>query len=226
MTDAVMLFAAGFGTRMGALTQDRPKPLIPVAGKPLIEHAMCFVRDIAPARIVANAHYKADQIVSHFAGTDVKVIVESPDILDTGGGLKAALPLLDAEVVFTMNTDAVWDGPNPLTLLKAAWTNDMQALLLCVPQARTIGHTGKGDIDIVDGGRAVWGTETIYTGVQIIRSDIVSDTPENVFSLKSVWENLETKGQLNAVSYPGRWCDVGRPEGVTLAEAMLRDADV
>lgn len=226
MTDAVMLFAAGFGTRMGALTQDRPKPLIPVAGKPLIEHAMSFVRNFAPARVVANAHYRADQIVDHFAGTNVTVIVESPDILDTGGGLKAALPLLEAGVVFTMNTDAVWDGPNPLTILKAAWTDDMQALLLCVPQARTIGHAGKGDINIQDGGRAVWGTETIYTGVQIIRSDIVSNRAESVFSLKSVWDDLEAKGQLNAVVYPGRWCDVGRPEGIALAEAMLRDADV
>lgn len=226
MTDAVMLFAAGFGTRMGALTKDRPKPLVKVAGKPLIDHAMRFVRDFPDARVVVNAHYKSGQIIDFFDGTDVKVSVETPQILDTGGGLKAALPLLDADVIFTMNTDAVWDGPNPLRVLKSAWKDDMQALLLCVPKAQTIGHAGKGDIDISPNGRATWGIETIYSGVQIIRSDIVSNTPENVFSLKAIWQKLEANGKLKAVVYPGRWCDVGHPDGITLAEDMLRTTDV
>lgn len=226
MTDAVMLFAAGFGTRMGALTKDRPKPLVKVAGKPLIDHAMRFVRDFPDARVVVNAHYKSGQIIDFFDGTDVKVSVETPQILDTGGGLKAALPLLDADVIFTMNTDAVWDGPNPLRVLKSAWKDDMQALLLCVPKAQTIGHAGKGDIDISPNGRATWGIETIYSGVQIIRSDIVSNTPETVFSLKAIWQKLEANGKLKAVAYPGRWCDVGHPDGITLAEDMLRTTDV
>lgn len=226
MTDAVMLFAAGFGTRMGALTKDRPKPLVKVAGKPLIDHAMRFVRDFPDARVVVNAHYKSGQIIDFFDGTDVKVSVETPQILDTGGGLKAALPLLDADVIFTMNTDAVWDGPNPLRVLKSAWKDDMQALLLCVPKAQTIGHAGMGDIDISPNGRATWGIETIYSGVQIIRSDIVSNTPENVFSLKAIWQKLEANGKLKAVVYPGRWCDVGHPDGITLAEDMLRTTDV
>lgn len=226
MTDSVMLFAAGFGTRMGALTKDRPKPLVKVAGKPLIDHAMRFVRDFPDARVVVNAHYKSGQIIDFFDGTDVKVSVETPQILDTGGGLKAALPLLDADVIFTMNTDAVWDGPNPLRVLKSAWKDDMQALLLCVPKAQTIGHAGMGDIDISPNGRATWGIETIYSGVQIIRSDIVSNTPENVFSLKAIWQKLEANGKLKAVAYPGRWCDVGHPDGITLAEDMLRTTDV
>lgn len=227
MPDAVMLFAAGFGTRMGTLTKDKPKPLIRVAGKPLIDHAMDFVKAISPACVVANAHYKADQIVDHFAGTDVQVSVESPDILDTGGGLKAALPLLKADVVFTMNTDAVWDGPNPLDVLKAAWRGDMDALLLCVPMSQTVGRSsGKGDFDITSDGLAHWGTDTVYSGVQIIRAEIVSKSPENVFSLRAIWEELEAKGRLHAVTYPGRWCDVGHPDGITLAEDMLRSADV
>jgi len=226
MTDAVMLFAAGFGTRMGRLTQDRPKPLVRVAGKPLIDHAMTLVHEAGPFQIVANAHYKADQIIAHFAGTDVQVTVETPDILDTGGGLKAALPLLGSDTVFTMNTDAVWDGPNPLALLKAAWTDEMQVLLLCIPKARAIGHSGTGDLDVLEDGHAKWGTDTIYSGLQIIRSDTVSNIAENVFSLKTVWDQLEAKGQLHAVTYPGRWCDVGHPDGIKLAEDMLGYADV
>jgi len=221
MPDAVMLFAAGFGTRMGALTSDRPKPLIKVAGLPLIDHALGLVRDLAPSRIVLNAHYNAQQIVDHVAGTGVRVAVETPDILDTGGGLKAAMPLLESDVVFTMNTDAVWKGPNPLRILRDAWQDDMQALLLCVPKGRAIGHAGKGDFDISDDGTATWGDDAIYTGVQIIRLDTVSETAQDVFSLKTVWERLEAQGQLRAVTYPGEWCDVGRPEGIVLAEKML-----
>lgn len=89
-----MLFAAGFGTRMGALTAERPKPLVPVAGKPLIDHALALADAYGPLRRVANAHYHADQIVAHLAGRDVAINVETPRILDTGGGLRAALPLL------------------------------------------------------------------------------------------------------------------------------------
>ena len=226
MPDAVMLFAAGFGTRMRALTQDRPKPLVQVAGRPLIDHAMALVGDYGAHTVVANAHYKADQIVQHFSGRDVHVSVEHPDILDTGGGLKAALPMLDADPVFTMNTDAVWYGPNPLRVLADAWRDDMSALLLCIPKAQAVGHVGSGDIDIAGDGRVSWGTDTIYSGVQIIRKDCVSDVAENVFSLKAVWEGLVNQNALHAVAYPGRWCDVGHPEGIACAEAMLVDADV
>lgn len=226
MPDAVMLFAAGFGTRMGPLTKDRPKPLIPVAGRPLIAHAMDFVEEMKPDQVVVNAHYKAEQIVEYFSDAPVHVQVEMPDILDTGGGLKAALPVLGTDVVFTMNTDAVWNGPNPLLMLKEAWTDDMTALLLCVPKAQAIGHIGKGDIDIDTNGRATWGTETIYSGVQMIRADIVSNVAENVFSLKSVWDQLEADGTLRAIRYPGEWCDVGHPGGITLAEDMLGYTDV
>jgi MurNAc alpha-1-phosphate uridylyltransferase len=102
----------------------------------------------------------------------------------------------------------------------------MKALLLCIPKAQAIGHNGAGDIDVLAGGRATWGKDTIYSGVQIIRSDIVSNIAENVFSLKAVWKDLEKKDQLTAVTYPGRWCDVGHPAGVALAENMLGYSDV
>ena len=221
MPDAIMLFAAGFGTRMGALTKDRPKPLVEVAGQPLVDHAMALVREAGVERVVVNAHYLSEQIVDHFEGTDVTVAVEMPEILDTGGGLKAALPVLGAETVFTMNTDAVWKGPNPLSVLRAAWSEDMQVLLLCVPTGKAIGHAGGGDFDILSDGRASWGTEAIYSGVQIIRTDIVSNMAQNVFSLKEVWVELEAQSKLHAVLYPGQWCDVGHPGGIALAEDLL-----
>lgn len=221
-----MLFAAGFGTRMGALTATRPKPLVQVAGKPLIDHAMKIVREVDPKTIVVNAHYKAEQIAGHFADTSVAVSVEHPEILDTGGGLKAALPLLKTDPVFTMNTDSVWKGPNPLKVLEDAWTDDMQALLLCLPKSNAVGHSGTGDFDIDQNGYARWGTETVYSGVQIIRTKIVSNNAQSTFSLRKVWEDLVSQNALHAVIYPGLWCDVGHPDGIALAEAMLERDDV
>ena len=130
----------------GALTKDRPKPLIEVAGRPLIDHALDLVKDLDPVRTVANLHYHADQLAAHLGPKGVLLSREDPEILETGGGLRAALPMLGADPVFTLNTDAIWSGPNPLTLLQKAWDpSRMDALLMCVPVARTVGHIGSGD---------------------------------------------------------------------------------
>jgi len=142
---AIMLFAAGFGTRMGALTKDMPKPLIPVGGVPLIDHALQLAGSVNPARIVANLHYRADQLADHLTPKGV-LLSHEPEILETGGGLRAALPLLGDGPVYTLNPDVIWDGPNPLKQLCAAWQPDkMDALLMCVPVSHTVGYSGRGD---------------------------------------------------------------------------------
>ena len=225
--DTVMLFAAGLGTRMGALTHDRPKPLIEVAGKALIDHALAEVRAAGLSRVVVNAHYRAEQIVAHVAGTDIRVSHESPDLLDTGGGLRAALPLTGPGPLFTMNTDAVWAGPNPLAALAAGWQpEEMDALLLCVTPAQAIGHAGMGDFKLGSQGRATRGPGLVYTGVQIIKTDLLAEIPEAAFSLNLVWDRMIAMGRLYGMPYDGAWCDVGHPAGITLAEEMLRNADV
>lgn len=222
-----MLFAAGFGTRMGALTATRPKPLIPVAGKPLIDHALDLVSAHGLARTVVNTHYLPDQIEAHLAGRDITLSHEAPDILETGGGLRAALHLLGDGPVFTMNTDAVWSGPNPLAQLATAWNPDeMDALLLCIPPAAAIGHAGQGDFEIDPSGRARRGPGAIYSGLQILKTDALADIPDRAFSLNLLWNRMLEQNRLFATTYPGTWCDVGTPEGIDLAEAMLRDADV
>jgi MurNAc alpha-1-phosphate uridylyltransferase len=225
-----MLFAAGFGTRMGALTQDRPKPLIEVAGRALLDHTLDIARAADVERIVVNTHYKTDQIKAHLAaqgGTpQIKISHEAPDILDTGGGLMAALPLLDSSPVFTMNTDAIWRGPNPLGLLAEAWRDDMDALLLCLPPAQAIGHGGKGDFTLAPDGHATRGPGLVYSGVQIIRTDVLDAMPRGAFSLNLIWDRLIARNRLNAVVYPGQWCDVGHPGGIALAEQLLDAPDV
>lgn len=227
MPGAVMLFAAGFGTRMGALTRDLPKPLIEVAGKPLIDHALTLAKAIAPARIVANLHYLPDPLAAHLAPRGVALSLETPDILDTGGGLRAALPLLGDGPVYTLNTDAIWSGPNPLELLRAGWDPArMDALLVCVPVARTLGRSDSGDFSLDDADRIRRGPGFVYGGAQIIRTEALHDFTEPAFSLNRLWDRMLAQGRLFGLRYPGRWCDVGHPGGIALAESLLADADV
>lgn len=221
-----MLFAAGFGTRMGALTAERPKPMIKVAGRPLIDHALDLAAPLGLRRTVVNTHYKPAPLRAHLAGRDVMISHED-EILETGGGLRQALPLLGDRPVFTMNSDAVFRGPNPLELLRAAWRPEaMDALLLCVPLGRAIGHAGEGDFVLDPAGRLTRGKGEVYTGLQIIKTEGLEAIPDQAFSLNQLWNRIQPEGRLYGISYPGDWCDVGRPEGIGLAEAMLEAPDV
>lgn len=221
---AAMLFAAGFGTRMGELTKDRPKPLIEVAGRPLIDHALDLVDAMRPLRVVANLHYRADQLAEYLSPKDVLLSREEPRILETGGGLRAALPLLGPGPVFTLNSDAIWAGPNALQMLRNHWDPDkMDALLMCIPSARTIGHSGTGDFRQDDSGRIIRGGDLIYGGAQVLKTDGLYDIAEDVFSLNLLWDRMMNARRLYALVYPGHWCDVGRPEGIALAEGLIAD---
>ena len=222
-----MLFAAGFGTRMGTLTEACPKPLVKVAGRPLIDHTLDLVRSYAPTKIVANLHYLHDQIETYLTGQGVDFTCEHPDILETGGGLRAALPMLGPDPVFTMNTDAIWRGPNPLNFLADLWRpGQMDALLLCIPKPQALGHTGKGDFLIDNDGRVTRGPGLIYSGLQITRTDLLSTIPQRAFSLNLVWDEMLSDGRLHAATYPGQWCDVGKPESIQLAANLLHGTDV
>lgn len=224
-----MIFAAGFGTRMGALTRDRPKPLIEVAGRALIDHALDLARAYAPPRIVVNLHYRAEQLAAHLAGHGGGVLLshEQPDILDTGGGLRAALPLLGLGAVLTMNSDAIWRGPNPLLHLAPLWdAGRMGALLLCLPPERAHGHAGPGDFTADGEGRLARGPGLVFSGVQIIDPACLEDIPDTAFSLNRAWDRLAAEGRLYGAVYPGGWCDVGHPDGIARAEEMLGQGHV
>ncbi len=223
----VMLFAAGFGTRMGALTRSRPKPLIQVAGKALIDHALDLTEAAGLRRRVVNLHYLGQQIADHLQGRDIALSWEREDILETGGGLRAALPLLGAGPVMTLNTDAVWTGPNPLTALMRAWDPArMDALLLLAPVDRAGGHSGTGDFLMDDTGRiarAAGRPGLVYLGAQILNPALLAEVPDRVFSLNLIWDRLIARNRAFGLVHAGHWCDVGRPEGIALAEALLSD---
>ena len=221
----VMLFAAGFGTRMGALTRDRPKPLLKVAGRCLLDRALDLTTEAGLPRRVVNLHHHGDQIAQHLAGQDIGLSWERGEILETGGGLRAALPLLGAGPVLTLNTDAVWAGRNPLVELGQAWDEaGMDGLLLLAPVAKAEGYLGRGDFGMDAMGRisrANGRQGLVYLGAQIIRTERLAAVPERAFSLNLLWDQMIAAGRAYGVVHDGRWCDVGRPEGIATAEAML-----
>lgn len=219
----VMIFAAGRGTRMGALTQTRPKPLIEVAGRPLIDHAL----DLAGDRpVVVNLHHLGDMLRAHLARRAIAFSDESDRLLETGGGLRKARPLLGTSPVFTLNSDAVWQGPNPLDLLAEGWRDGMEALLLLLPRDRALGHRGTGDFLPGPDGRLERGPGLVYSGAQLLRTEGLDEIDEAVFSLNRLWDRAMSRGGLFGLVYPGAWCDVGQPESIPLAENLIGWADV
>ncbi|SHF07048.1 MurNAc alpha-1-phosphate uridylyltransferase [Loktanella atrilutea] len=221
----VMLFAAGRGTRMAPLSDDRPKPLIVVDDRTLLDHALDQTNLPCISRRVVNVNYLGDMVRLHLKGRDVAISAEDP-VLETGGGLRHALPLLGDGPVMTMNTDAVWKGPNPLAVLAQAWQPEMEGLLLLVPPAQVKCHTGRGDFSLGDDGRLNRAPDLIYTGAQIIRTERLKEIGDKVFSLNALWNIMAETGGLRGVTYSGQWCDVGRPDSIPVAEAMLHAADV
>ena len=230
MSLPLMVFAAGFGTRMGALTAQRPKPLIEVGGKPLLDHALDLADQVGAGPIVVNTHYLGAQIAAHLAGRPVILSHEAEMILETGGGLRRALPHLGAGPVMTLNSDAVWTGENPLAQLIGRWDPArMEALLLLLPADRATGHSGSGDFLIGPEGqisRAKGAPGLVYLGAQILMTEGLQHVQQDVFSLNLLWDDMIARGRAFGLVHHGGWCDVGRPEGIGQAEAMLGGADV
>jgi len=229
-----MILAAGLGTRMRPLTDTCPKPLLPVAGRPMIDLALDHAVAAGVRRAVVNLHHLGDMIRAHLAGRvrpEILFSDEQPQVLETGGGIVQALPLLGAAPFYVVNSDAIWGGPNPLDALAGAWEPArMDALLLLVPRARARGYTRPGDFFLAaEGGApqrrgAADHAPLVYTGAQIIVPGAFDGAPERPFSVNLTWNALMARGRLRAVTYPGWWVDVGAPAGFAEAEAALREA--
>jgi len=226
---ALMIFAAGFGTRMGALTATQPKPMIPVAGRPLIDHALEQAVAAGADPIVVNLHYRGDQLAAYLAGRPVQLSWEREKILETGGGLRKALPLLGNGPVATLNSDAAWTGENAITQLEAAWDETrMDALLLIAPPERTIGRIEPPDFAMDRRGclsrhSVTGGAGYVYTGAQIIKTDMLAGIPDAVFSMWRLWEPMIAAGRMYGLTHKGYWCDVGHPGSIALTEQLLSE---
>ena len=224
--DTAMIMAAGFGTRMGALTAQTPKPLLPVGETALIDHAFGYCAVVGVKRHVVNLHYFGDQIKDHCADRNDVVFSEEPDLLETGGGVVKALPLLGNSAFFVLNSDAIFTGSPPLPQLAQAWDPaKMGALLLFVPRDAALSYTRAGDFRL-EGGRPVRRgvaatAPYVYTGAQIITPGAFAGAPEGAFSTNVIWDDLIARDRLFAVVHDGGWVDVGTPDGLTIATDAL-----
>ncbi len=222
---ALMIFAAGFGTRMGKLVHDKPKPLIEVGGFPLLEYALRLTKGVNLSSVIVNAHYKHETLRTYLRNRSVIVLSELPTILETGGGLKAALPLLGPAPLMTLNSDVIWLGCNPLALLQSAWNPKiMDALLMCVALENTTGRNGGGDFTLNHDGTLQRGGSSVYAGAQFIKTNRLADISEKAFSINMLWDILFEFKKVYGISYDGDWCDVGTSTGIAAAERKLGQA--
>nr|WP_183816616.1 nucleotidyltransferase family protein [Parvularcula dongshanensis] len=221
-----MVLAAGLGTRIRALAPDRPKPLVEVAGRALIDYALDEVARGGASRAVVNVHYLADQVEAHLQGRDEPRIVlsdERAQLMETGGGLIQASGLLGDGPVFCTNTDAILEGEGAARLA-AAWDDAaMDALLLLVPTANTSGYAGKGDFALGTDGRLSWegGDKLVFTGLQIIHPRLWAGRTPAPQSTHVFWDEAMANGRLFGLVHDGFWMHVGDPAGHAAAEARL-----
>jgi len=229
---AAMVLAAGLGTRMRDLTAERPKPLIEVAGKALIDHSLDRLAAVGVSRVVVNTYYRAEQIERHLAArAEPEIIVlRERELLDTGGGVAAALPHFAGAPFFVLNSDVVLlDGPQTaLRRLARAWDDArMDALLLAHLTPRAIGYSGRGDYFMDQWGRLRRrrGNQVapyLFAGVQILHPRLFEDCPRPPFSLNLLYDRAEAAGRLWGAVHDGSWMHVGTPEGRDEAERILR----
>jgi MurNAc alpha-1-phosphate uridylyltransferase len=232
-----MVMAAGLGKRMRPLTATRPKPLVEVAGKPLIDHALDKLSAAGVEKAVINVHYLADAVEAHLAnrqgGIETIVSDERAQLMETGGGLKRALPLIEAEPFLAVNSDNLWvDGPvDALRLLASGWNSaKMDVLLLLVPLANAHCHVGKGDFHMKPDGRLSRRKPRgvapfVYTGIQIVSKRLFDEeTPDGPFSTNLLWDRAIEAGRCYGAVHQGLWFDIGRPENIRKAEELLTSA--
>jgi MurNAc alpha-1-phosphate uridylyltransferase len=230
-----MIMAAGLGKRMRPLTATRPKPLIEVDGKPLLDHVLEKLKAAGVRKVVVNVHYLADALEAHLAsrahGLEVVISDERDLLLETGGGLVRAAPLIDADPFLSLNSDNLWvDGPaDTLKLLASHWDDSqMDALLLLVPLARARNHGGVGDFHMARTGRLRRRARShvapfVFTGIQMLSKRLLRDAPDGPFSTNMLWDRAIEEGRCFGAVHQGLWFDVGTPKSIALTEAALQN---
>ncbi|HXC75109.1 MAG TPA: nucleotidyltransferase family protein [Sphingomicrobium sp.] len=231
-----MIMAAGLGKRMRPLTATKPKPLIAVAGKALLDHVLDRLRGAGVKKVVVNVHYLADAVEAHLAsrkhGLEVVISDERKLLMETGGGLVQAADLIDSDPFLAINSDNLWiDGPaDTLKLLASHWDDKkMDALLLLVPLARAQNHRGIGDFHMDRQGRLRRRDKSrvapfVFTGIQILSKRLLRDAPAGPFSTNVLWNRAIAEGRCFGAVHQGLWFDVGTPRSIKLTEATLEDA--
>ncbi len=226
-----MILAAGLGKRMRDYAPDLPKPLVKVAGTPLIDYSFRLLKNAAMHEAVVNTHYLAEKMEAHLAAqSDLRLTVSREDeLLETGGGVMKALPQLD-ESFFVLNSDVICEDVTPPVLqqMQARWDSTrMDALLLIIPVERAVGYRGDGDFKLNSDGslasRDPGSPAYVFTGVQLLHRRFLAEAPVGPFSLSMLYKKAlkENPCRLHGIIHPGRWFHVGDGEGVREASALL-----
>ncbi len=231
-----MVLAAGLGTRMRPLTDDRPKALVEVGGKALIDHMLDRLAQVGVETAVVNVHAFADRLEAHLKARDAtgaspRIIIsdERAEPLETGGGIKRALPLLPKDAFWVANIDSVWieDDDRALKAVAAAWDPaTMDVCLLTASTSESMGFHATGDLFLDDEGRVRFKDQgetapLVYVGVHIAKPSVVENGPEGPFGLLPLWKALTKVGRVRGVAPPGLWMHVGDPVAREKAEARL-----
>lgn len=225
-----IVLAAGLGLRMRPLTERTPKPLIEVGGRPMIDWALGALRRAGVEKVVVNTHHLADQMVRHLGryGDWIEISDESEELLESGGGVVKALPLLGREAFFLLNADSLWiDGKSPeLERLALAWRDeDMDILLMLAPLEMATGHSGKADF-VMDGeGRLARAPDPargyVYAGAVILHPRLLEGIAAEPHSLNRHFDRAIAAGRLHGMVMEGAWFTVGTPAAIGEVEAAL-----
>jgi len=230
-----MVLAAGLGTRLRPITDTMPKPLVPVAGKPMIDYALDALADAGVTRAAVNVHHFADRMEAHlkaYPRMEILVSDERAALMNSGGGLAKGLKLLDPGLVYVMNADLFWIGERPgekTNLERLAEFFDparMDMALLCVALDRTTGHDGKKDFQLDPDGRLFRYREggdnpVVYAGAIVMHSSLLDDAPTDAFNLNVYFDRAIGSGRLYGLVMDGQWITVGTPEALPEAEAVI-----
>ena len=230
-----MILAAGKGTRMRPLTDDRPKPLVEIRGRALIDHGLDRLEEAGVERVVVNLHYMADMLEAHLSKRSSPQIIFSDErdvLLETGGGVKRALPLLEGEPFFVVNSDALWldpeGGPNTIRTMMDAYTaRGADYLMLLARRDEAVGFTGKGDFHMDGEGHLTWRKDDeiapyMFAGVQIMNAELFARAPDGSFSNKWIWDQeLIPENRFIGHLLEGRWLHASSAEDVAAIELAL-----
>jgi MurNAc alpha-1-phosphate uridylyltransferase len=235
MPRRAMVLAAGFGLRLRPITLTKPKPLVAVGGRMMLDRALDSLAASGVVEAVVNAHYLREQVVARLAERRAAdraphtVASEEEELLDTGGGIKKALPLLGSAPFLAVNADIVWqDGASPaLERLGTAFDpRRMDALLLLVARDRAVGFEGPGDFFLAGDGRLVRRGDAatapyVYAGLQVLAPHVFDGAPDGPFSLNRIYDRAIAAGRLFGLAHDGAWYHVGTPEALDEADRLL-----
>ncbi len=225
-----MVLAAGFGTRMRPLSDHTPKPLIKVADKPIIAYGFDKLREAKVNKVVVNVHYLPQQLIdwcNTFSDPETLISNESNVILDTGGGIAKALPMLGEDAFFVLNSDCFWSdkGESALNRLRSAWNDEkMDCLLLLCDPIQTTGYDGEGDFVIQAEGKLKRQRHNAlaYIGVYLVHPRLFKNAPNEKFSMNLLWDEAIKHGRLFGIAHHGHWFHVGTPNAISKAELKLK----